>query len=463
MYFNRTLQRITSHVFSIPTCTTKINTQAQRCMVAIHRCLFHHIPRRRVLALVVLPSSAAALLAYHQCQMSSSSMAATSASFPPHPGRLAAATQLLKEVYGDWDEMPPSLFPMPMPASEAGPSAVAYGDGTSGETQRRYLWTDAWGVLCLSTLALRCGAGEENHRARILRAGGLLIDAVHATLGQPRGPNYPMLKAEDAARMLGPGAPMPATPHCYIGLRIGKERARPVSDAGMAFDGLYAHYEDKWMFALLRFGQTCGRLGDADAAEKYLTQAEQLIKAVHPWFMQHDRRGRPMGLYWKVCAVCYVLMFICLCSVWPSNRKKRNHSSFLRLIPKSFLATSSIRTCRQSPAWSRRAPTTMPSRGSPSTPLSATPGSTRPVSPTADIIRCAFRPINPFPPTPSPGHQQAAASLPSSASGRRWTASRAITSRAASASRRIPWATASSGGSSSGLGLGPKACGRGCR
>lgn len=267
-------------------------------MVAIHLPLIHHISRRRVLALVLLPFSAAALLAY-------SSMATTSASsIPPHPGRLAAATQLLKEVYGDWDEMPPSLFPKPMPASEAGPSAVAYGDGASGETQRRYLWTDAWGVLCLSTLALRCGAGEENRRARILQASAALIDAVHATLGQPRGPSFPMLKAEDvAARMLGPGAPVPATPHGYVGLRIGKERARRVSDAGMTFDGLYAHYLDKHMFALLRFGQTCGRLGDADAAERYLTMAEQLIKAVHPWFMQHDRRGRPMGLYWKVCVL----------------------------------------------------------------------------------------------------------------------------------------------------------------
>ncbi len=54
------------------------------------------------------------------------------------------------------------------------------------------------------------------------------------------------------------------------------------------------------MFALLRFGQTCGALGDAAAAEKYLTQAEQLIQAVHPFCIQHDRRGEPVGVYWKV-------------------------------------------------------------------------------------------------------------------------------------------------------------------
>lgn len=272
-------------------------------MVALLRPLTH-IPRR-VLALVVLPSSAA-LLAYTyppQCRMSSSMATPPTTSIPPHPGRLATATQLLKSVYGDWDAVLPAtphLFPKPLPASEAGTSAVAYGDG--GETQRRYLWTDAWGVLCLSTLALRCGAGEENRRARILQAGAALIDAVHATLGQPRSDHYPMLKAEDAAEMLGPGAPVPVTPHGYVGLRIGKERARRVSDAGMTFDGLYAHYCDKWIFGLLRFGQTCGRLGDGAAAEKYLALAEQLIKAIHPFFMQHDRRGRPVGLYWKVCS-----------------------------------------------------------------------------------------------------------------------------------------------------------------
>ncbi len=106
-------------------------------------------------------------------------------------------------------------------------------------------WTDAWGVCSLATLALRCDAGEENRRARLLEAGAALIEAVHATLGQPRSPNFPMLSAQDAARALGAGLPVPVTPHGYVGLRIGKERARRVSDAGMSYDGMYAHYLDK--------------------------------------------------------------------------------------------------------------------------------------------------------------------------------------------------------------------------
>jgi len=54
------------------------------------------------------------------------------------PARLAAAERLLKDVYGDWDAMAPGRFPKPMPATEAGPSMVPYGEG-GAETQRRYL------------------------------------------------------------------------------------------------------------------------------------------------------------------------------------------------------------------------------------------------------------------------------------------------------------------------------------
>lgn len=211
------------------------------------------------------------------------------------PGRLGAMRHLLQHVYGDWDELlprTPHLFPKPMPAAEAGPSMVPYGD--TGETQRRYLWTDAWGVLNFVTLALRL------HENNYLHAGARLIDAVHATLGQPRSPDLPMLRAEDAAKSLG--GQVPPTTHDYVGLRIGKERAqRGFSDAGMSYDGMYAHYIDKWIFALLRFGQASGHLGDAAAAETYLTYAEQLILAIHPFFVQHDPRSKqPLGVYWKV-------------------------------------------------------------------------------------------------------------------------------------------------------------------
>ena len=87
--------------------------------------------------------------------------------------------------------------------------------------------------------------GEENRRERLLEAGGKLVKSVHATLGQPRGEAYPMRMA--GGREGERKEEEVKTPHGYIGLRIGKERALPggKSDAGMAFDGMYYHYLDK--------------------------------------------------------------------------------------------------------------------------------------------------------------------------------------------------------------------------
>ena len=74
------------------------------------------------------------------------------------------------------------LFPRPLPPSEAGPSVVPYGEGGQ-DCQRRYLWTDAFAVLNLVTLARRCGGGrgeeEAGRRERLLEAAGALIETVH--------------------------------------------------------------------------------------------------------------------------------------------------------------------------------------------------------------------------------------------------------------------------------------------
>lgn len=149
--------------------------------------------------------------------------------------------------------------------------------GRKGECQRRYLWTDAFGLLNFVTLAQRYPA---NRRGILLNAAKRLIDSVHATLGQPRNSAFPMAVQADG-------------PYPFKGLRIGKEKARSNSDAGMEYDGMYWHYLDKWFFALLRYYQVSG---DHDA----LRDVIQLIKAVHPAFLQKSITEEVLGLHWKM-------------------------------------------------------------------------------------------------------------------------------------------------------------------
>jgi hypothetical protein len=191
--------------------------------------------------------------------------------------KINAAEKLMKQVYGDWDVLlDQKLFPRPLPEREAGPSCVKWGEGE--QCQRRYLWTDAFGVLNFVTMAQRY---PESRRAVLLDAARQLIDSVHATLGQPRSPTLPMAAQADG------------TPYGYRGLRIGKVNARTSSDAGMEYDGMYWHYLDKWCFALLRYHQVSGDVGA-------LRQAVHLIKTLHPAFMHKSGAGKPLGLRWKV-------------------------------------------------------------------------------------------------------------------------------------------------------------------
>jgi hypothetical protein len=189
--------------------------------------------------------------------------------------KINAAEQLMKQVYGDWDVLDMNFFPKPLPATEAGPSNVKWGE--KGECQRRYLWTDAFGLLNFVTLAQRY---PESRRGVLLDAAKRLIDAVHATLGQPRSSAFPMAVQANSS-------------YGFKGLRIGKEKARSKSDAGMEYDGMYWHYLDKWFFALLRYYQVSG---DHDA----LRDAIQLIKALHPAFLQKSMTGQVLGLHWKM-------------------------------------------------------------------------------------------------------------------------------------------------------------------
>jgi hypothetical protein len=116
---------------------------------------------------------------------------------------------ILRQVYGEFGPR----FPKPLSAGEAGPSA----DGQ----QRRYLWTDAFGVLGLVAIS--------RVFPEALLAAKQLVEATETCLGRPRGPAFSMQSC--------PGG------RGFVGLRIGKVQEDPSgrSDAGMTWEGQYWH------------------------------------------------------------------------------------------------------------------------------------------------------------------------------------------------------------------------------
>jgi hypothetical protein len=125
---------------------------------------------------------------------------------------------LQMETYGDWNE---PNFPRPALPNEA---------GISPSGQRRYLWTDAFGILnFVSQARLVKSVGDEEcekNAESYLNAASLLIDAIYECLGKSQSATLPMAVDPDHGG--------------FKGLRIGKVDARPGnSDMGMKFDGMY--------------------------------------------------------------------------------------------------------------------------------------------------------------------------------------------------------------------------------
>lgn len=180
-----------------------------------------------------------------------------------------ASVSLLDSVYGDADHPD---HPLPMPAHEAGLCA----DGK----QRRYLWTDAFGVLAYISLSdFFKKDGDDIASQKYLNAAHRLVDAVHQCLGKPRSN-----KAAD--KMHPDDAPSSVTG--YVGLRIGKVDSKQVTDYGMHYDGQYWHYIDKWLLALARAGRT--------------KEGIQIAKSLFPHFFDAGPRGdgRGGGIRWKL-------------------------------------------------------------------------------------------------------------------------------------------------------------------
>jgi hypothetical protein len=173
-----------------------------------------------------------------------------------------AAVSLLESVYGPVDS---PEFPLPMPADEAGLCA--------GGKQRRYLWTDAFGVLAYLSLAEQTSETQKYNQA-----ANKLIDEVHECLGKPR--------SNKKADQMTPDTTL--SPTGYVGLRIGKTESRQVTDYGMRYDGQYWHYVDKWLLALAR----AGRIEDG----------VRIAKSVFPHFFDAGSKGDGWdgGIRWKL-------------------------------------------------------------------------------------------------------------------------------------------------------------------
>ena len=173
--------------------------------------------------------------------------------------RMDDAIALLTSVYGPIDS---STFPLSMPEDEAGLCANG---------QRRYLWTDAFGVMALVSIAEIYQAQNQATNAELYRrAANQLITVVHQSLGVPRSLDLP-----DAAMTRDSNSPTG-----YVGLRIGKVDSQKETDYGMRYDGQYWHYVDKWLLALARAG--------------HVEDGIRIAKSCFPYFFDGT------GIRWKL-------------------------------------------------------------------------------------------------------------------------------------------------------------------
>eukprot|EP00457_Paulinella_chromatophora_P003458 gb/GEZN01003466.1/.p1 GENE.gb/GEZN01003466.1/~~gb/GEZN01003466.1/.p1 ORF type:complete len:636 (+),score=64.11 gb/GEZN01003466.1/:110-2017(+) len=238
--------------------------------------------RRGVIS--VVRKDGTSVKAFWYYQVPSSPTPADQPLTPPHARYMAAK---MRQIYGD-----PESYGFPQPNREAGTSSIPHEASSSLGvmiSQRRYLWTDAFGVLNYCTLAINAGVGTMEGQD-FVEAAKKLIQTTHQVLGSPPNAEVPMLKLSRAATLLyaqlGSGSLSK-----YAGLRIGKELALPTSDPGMELDGMYWHYIDKWLYALVRFSQV-------SRDPRYLIDAALIIKEVHPYFMVY-RDSKPWAIRWK--------------------------------------------------------------------------------------------------------------------------------------------------------------------
>ena len=159
---------------------------------------------------------------------------------------------------------------------------------TSGQTPRRYLWTDAFAVC--NYLGLARTTGEEGYTGLALQ----LVDQVHHTLGRHRDDDQRRgwisgLDEADGERHPTRG-----------GLRIGKALPERGPDAPMDErlewdrDGQYFHYLTKWMHALDQVTRTTQQ-------PRYNTWARELAQSAFDAFTNRSTLDRgPRRMDWKM-------------------------------------------------------------------------------------------------------------------------------------------------------------------
>jgi len=158
---------------------------------------------------------------------------------------------------------------------------------TKGESQRRYLWTDAYGVCNL--LGLYRETGDVAYRDLALR----LVDEVHHVLGRHRKGDARQGWISGLGDTEGEDHPTAG------GLRIGKKLAErgpdePLDENGeWDRDGQYFHYLTKWMHALNLVTRATGEF-------TYNRWAMELAKAAHRGFVHPVPGTRTRRMFWKV-------------------------------------------------------------------------------------------------------------------------------------------------------------------
>jgi hypothetical protein len=199
-------------------------------------------------------------------QKSSAIMSSYTATFDE--SAINKALSLLNSVYGPIDDNNSNVtnFPLPMPSNEAGLCHDGY--------QRRYLWTDAFGVLAYTSIAEMYEMNHDKEKANMYRhACDKLIRTVHECLGTPRSNTNKddVMKIDNTCSPTG-----------HVGLRIGKIHSRKITDYGMEYDGQYWHYIDKWLLALARAG--------------HVKEGIDIAKSCFPAFFDVDNGG----IRWKL-------------------------------------------------------------------------------------------------------------------------------------------------------------------